>query len=185
MRLNAAAKRGLTPAGAGVLVPALEAVPAELVRSADLVRKPVRVEPSLLLGPPTTVPRELEEARVAGALYDHRTHEIRAPRPCVDVQPLDGELRVRMEQLVDEPYHLDPRDVAGQGDSGDLSAGSERDDVGFEPGRRARARQQLGVDGHGRNIQMSRPRAGSAGLDTRTKLTAESARPRQSCRSQW
>ena len=68
MRLNNAANRGLAPAGAGVLVPALEAVPAELIGGADLIGKPVGIDPTLLLSPPSAVPGELEHARLTAAV---------------------------------------------------------------------------------------------------------------------
>ena len=167
------------------LLPSLEAVPAELVGGANLVGVPIRIEPSLLLGPPSAVPREIEAAPLASTLDDDRSHEVRAPRTRVDVQPFDGELGVGMEQLIDQPDYLDPRNVAGNRNRGDLSARREGDDVGFELGGRARARQQSSVDGHGRNIQMVTARAGSAGLTTRTKLTAGSAQARPGPRSQW
>jgi len=166
-------------------VPALEAIPAELVGRADLVGKAECVYPALLFGSPAAIPGELEPSRIASTFNDNGPDEVRASRSRVHVHLFDRELGVRVKQLIDEPDHLDPRDVARQRDRARFRAGSEGDDVSFEGVRRAGAGQQFEVEWHGRNIQTDGSRSGSPRHPMRTKLTAGSAHGAGSGARQW
>jgi len=158
-----------------VQLPTLEAVPPELVRGADLIREPKAVHPPFLLGPPAAVPRELDDATLAVAFDDERPDEIRAARPSVNAQAIDGPFGVRVEQLVDEADHLDARNWPHQGDRGRFSALGERDDIGFETFGREGTLDDLGVYRHGRNISGVPWFLGVHAAPSRTKLTVGSA----------
>jgi len=128
-----------------------------------------------LLGPPAAVPRELDDATLAVAFDDERPDEIRAARPSVNAQAIDGPFGVRVEQLVDEADHLDARNWPHQGDRGRFSALGERDDIGFETFGRERTLDDLGVYRHGRNISGVPWFLGVHAAPSRTKLTVGSA----------
>lgn len=166
-------------------VPSLEAIPAELVGRPDLVGEAECVHPTLLFGSPTAIPRELEPSRFACAFDDSRADEVGAAGPRIHLHSLDRELGVRVEQLIDEPDHLDARDVARHRDRGRVGSGSECDDVSFEGLGRAGAGQQFEVDWHGRNIQIDGRGSGSPRRTMRTKLTAGSAHGVRSGARQW
>ena len=185
MRLDGGAEAGPARARSSPFLPVLEAVPAELISRTDLVWKPESVNPALLFGSPTTVPGELERSRFAASLDDYGAHEIRAAGPRVHMEALDGELRMRMEELIDEPDHLDARDVARHGDRGGLGARGKGDDVRLEGVGCAGPSQQVEVDWHGRNIQMNRRWSGSSTHIPKTKLTTESALGVEKRRRQW
>ena len=156
-------------------LPAVEAVPAELVRGPDLVREAERVHPSFLLGTPAAVPRELEHSRFPGAFDDDRADEIGAARPCVDVQSLDGPLGVGVKDLVHEADHLDPGNGARVGDRGGVDTRRQGDDVGLEAVGGGRSREELSVYRHGRNIPRRDALSNTNVLSLQTKLTGESA----------
>ena len=157
-------------------LPALEAIPVKLVSGADLVREAISIEPALLLSAPAAIPRELDRARVAGAFHDHGSYEVRATGARVDMDALDRPFGMFVEQLCDETDHLDARNVAREGDRGRLRPRRERDEVGLETIAGARARKDLFVYGHERNISKERRLfAVIKGCTERTKLTAESA----------
>jgi hypothetical protein len=161
MRVAAGARSPLRLRGRRPLLPSLKAVPAELVSGADLVGKAKRVEPALLLRSPAAVPGKLEQSRITSALDHNGADEIGAPGPSINVQPVDRELGVSVEQVIDEPDYLDARNGSREGNRGHVGARCERDDLGLEALRRAGARKQFGIDRHGRNIQMCTPSAGS------------------------
>ena len=158
-------------------LPAVEAVPAELVRRTDLIGEPIGVDPSFLLGPPATIPGELEHSRLATTLDDYRPDEVGAAGARVNVEPFDGPLRVRVKDLVDEPNHLDARDRVRVGDGWRLMARRQRDDVSLEAFAGGRAREELGIDRHGRNISRGRADAEATVRSLKTKLTTGSAQP--------
>ena len=170
--LGGLAERGLARAQ----LPVMEAVPPEFVGGADLVGEPERVDPTLLFGAPAAVPCELDDPRLATTFDSDRANEIRAARPCVDLQMLDEPFRMGMEQLIDEPDHFDPRHATDERDRRSLGAGCERGDVSFESLGRARAREDFGVNRHGRNISGWHRALRAAGPVIKTKLTGGSAR---------
>ena len=133
-------------------LPMMEAIPAELVSRADLIGEAKRVDPAFLLGAPSAVPRKFDGAGLATALNRDRSDEIRTARPRIDLESVYGPLRMRVQQLIDEPDDLDPRDVPDQRDRGRVVTRPERYDVSLEAFRSARARKDLGVYRHGRNI---------------------------------
>ena len=163
--------------GGGALygLPAVEAVPPELIRRADLIGESEGVDPAFLLGTPPAVTCELEYARFSSALDSSGPDEVGASRACVDVQALDRPFRVRVKNLVDEAEHLDARDDAGVGDRFGLEARCEREDVGLETIAGGRPREESGVNRHGRNISKRLSRAGATGFSLQTKLTGGSA----------
>ena len=185
MRLVAAGTTVLRLRRVRPFVPVLEAIPAELVGRADLVGKAECVDPAFLFGSPAAIPGELEPSRLAPTFNDSSPDEVRAPGSRVHVHPFDSELGVRVKQLIDEPDHLDTRDVTRQRDRARFRAGSEGHDVSFEGVRRAGAGQQFEVEWHGRNIQTDGSRAGSRRHPMRTKLTAGSAHAAGSGARQW
>ena len=185
MRLVAASTPVLRLRRLGPFVPVLEAVPAELVGRADLVGKAECVYPPLLFGSPAAIPGELEPPRLASTFNDNGPDEVRASGSRVDVHLFDRELGVRVKQLIDEPDHLDARDVTHHRDRARFRAGSEGDDVSFEGVRRAGAGQQFEVEWHGLNIQTDGSRSGSPRHPMRTKLTAGSAHRAGSGAQQW
>ena len=185
MRLAGAQGPGGGRLRSGPLVPVLEALPAELVGRADLIREPKRVNPALLFGSPATIPGELEQTRLSATVDDHRADEIRATGPAVYVQAFDRELGVGVQELIDEPDHLDPRDVARHGDGGRLGARGVRDDVSLEGLGRAGVGQQVEVDWHGRNIQTDDRRSDSPAHPMKTKLAAGSALGAETGARQW
>lgn len=167
--------------GGGLLLhglPAVETIPAELVGSTNLIGETERIDPSLLLGPPTAVPRELEHARFACAFDDNGSHEIRAARTRIDVKSLDDPFGMGVEDLVHQADHLDPRHGAGVRDRRRLSARRQGDDVRLETFGGGRSRQQLGIDWHGRNISKRWLVPEGKMLSLKTKLTVGSAHAR-------
>jgi len=158
-----------------VQLPAVEAVPTELVGGANLIGETIRVDPALLLRSPTTIPRELDEPSVSAAFHRDRAHEIGAARAPVDPQMVDRPLGMGVKQLIDEADHFDARDGAHQRDAGRLRASSKRDDVSLESLGSEAASEDLGVYGHGRNISGIASILGATSRSTWTKLTARSA----------
>ena len=158
-----------------VFRPALKAVPAELICGADLIRKAVRVHPPLLFGPPAAIPGELEHTGLTGAFHHDGPDEVGATGAGVYVKTLDRPLGVRVQQVVDEADHLDARHVPGEGDRGGLRSRGEGDDIGLEALAGAGAREDLGVDWHGRNISKRGGFSDGDLVRRRTKLTAGSA----------
>jgi hypothetical protein len=157
-------------------LPPMEAVPAKLVRGADLIWVAVGINPALLLRSPTAVPRKLDHARLSAAFDRHRSDKVRATGPRVDVQSIDDPLRVGVQQLVDEPDHLDSRHRAREGDRWRLGATRKGEQICLESVSRARTAEDLSVDRHGRNISGDRLIRASLVSSRRTKLTAGSAR---------
>ena len=158
-------------------LPDVEAVPAEFVCGADLIREAVCIEPALLLGAPTAVPRELDRLRFARAFDGDRSHEIGTAGARIDVESLDRPLGVRVEDLIDEAKHLDTRDDTRVGDRGRVEARREREDVSLEAICGGRLRKKLGIYGHERNISRGAPDAVACAVFHLTKLTGESAQP--------
>ena len=163
----------------------MEAVPPELIGSANLVREAEGIHPALLFRPPPAIPGELDDSRLPASFDEGGADEIRASRARIHLQPVDHPLGVGMEQLVDQADHLDARDVPHQRDGWDVGTRREGDDVVLEAVGRAGARQDFGVDGHGRNISGRQHWPGTVGERTRTKLTTESAPDTQSRFWQW
>jgi len=166
-------------------VPAVEAIPAEFVGGANLVGEAEGIDPALLFRPPPAIPRELNHARLSAAFDNRGPDEIGAARTGVHPQPIDHPFRVGMEQLVDEADDFDPRDGAHERDGGHIGTRRERNDVALETIGRAGARQDSGVDWHGRNISGHRHRLGTSHPLKKTKLTGESAPERQGGVRQW
>jgi hypothetical protein len=171
--------------GALVQLPPVEAIPPELIGGADLIGKSERVDPTLLLGPPAAVPGELDGAGLPATLDRHRPHEVRAPGAGVDAESLDRPFRVRVQQLADQADHLDARDIAHEGDRGRFCTRGECDDVGLEAIGGAGARQDLGVDWHGRNISARRAKLDRTTPSSKTKLTVQLAQPAAEAVRQW
>ena len=189
MRLTPRARTtlgGLASHGTGWLrVPSVEAIPPELVCRANLVGEAEGIHPAFLFRPPPAIPCELDDAGLPASLDDCGADEIGAPRPRIHLQPIDHPFRVGVQQLTDEADHLDTRDVPHEGDGRHVGARREGDDVVLEAVGRAGARQDFGVDRHGRNISGRWQRLGAANPATMTKLTAESARHAQGGFWQW
>ena len=158
-----------------VLRPPLKAVPTELICCTDLIGKAVRIHPPLLFGPPAAIPGELERTRLTGGFHQDRPDEIGAAGARVYVKALDRPFRVRVQQVVDEADHLDARHVPREGDRGSLLARDEGNDVGLEALAGTGAREDLGVDWHGRNISKRLGFSGAGSFGRKTKLTAGSA----------
>ena len=171
--------------GALVQLPPVEAIPPELIGGADLIGKSERVEPTLLLGPPAAVPRELDGAGLPATLDRYRTDEVRASGPGIDTQSLDHPFRVRVQELVDETDHLDARGIAHERDRGRFCTRGECDDVGLEAIGGAGARQDLGVDWHGRNISARGAELDRTTASWKTKLTVQLAQPAAEAVRQW
>jgi hypothetical protein len=159
-------------------LPLVKAVPAELVRGTDLIGESERVDPPLLFRSPPAVPGELDHAGLSAALDRDGAHEVRAPGSSVNSQVLDRPFRMGVQQLVDEPDHLDARNVSHEGDGLRVGSRGERDHIALELLGRAGAAEDLGVYGHGRNISTGRGLLGSTSPFNRTKLTGRSARGR-------
>ena len=166
-------------------VPPVEAIPAELVGGANLVGEAEGIDPPLLFRPPPAIPRELNHSRLSAAFDNRGPDEIGAARTGVHPQPIDHPFRMGMEQLVDEADDFDPRDGADERDGGHIGTRRERNDVALETIGRAGARQDFGVDWHGRNISGARHRLGTSYPSNETKLTGESAPERQGGIRQW
>ena len=176
---------GLAGERRGLQLPAVETIPAELVGGANLVGEAERIDPALLFRPPPAIPRELYDPRLAAALDHCSPDEIRAARTGVHLNSIDHPFRMGMEQLSDEADDLDPRDGAHERDGRHISARREVNDVALEAIGRARARQDFGVDWHGRNISGDRDRLRTSSPATRTKLTGKSALERRDGLRQW
>ena len=177
---------GLAGERSGLLeVPPVEAIPAEFVGGANLVGEAEGIDPALLFRPPPAIPRELNHARLSAAFDNRGPDEIGAARTGVHPQPIDHPFRMGMEQLVDEADDFDPRDGAHERDGGHIGTRRERNDVALETIGRAGARQDSGVDWHGRNISGDRHRLGTSHPLKKTKLTGESAPERQGGVRQW
>lgn len=164
--LGAARLRGL---------PALEAVPPELVRGADLIGEPVGVDPALFLRAPATIPGELDQPRFSAAFNRDCSNEIGAAGTRIDLKSIDHPFWVRVEELIDESDHLDARHSPHECDRWRLAAIRKGENVGLESIGRARTAENGGVEGHAGNIsgccQISAPIV----CTTETKLTAQSA----------
>jgi hypothetical protein len=158
-------------------LPAVKAVPAELVCSSDLVRETERVDPSLLFGAPAAVPGEFDHSRFSGTFDDYRADEIGAAGPGVDVQSLDRPLWVSVEDLVHETDQLDPRHGARVRDRRGIDTRREGDDVSLELLGGGRPREELGVYRHGRNISGGEGGSNTNVLSLQTKLTVRSEQP--------
>jgi len=168
-----------------VQLPAMETIPPEHVRRANLVGKPERIDPTLLLRPPAAVPCELDRARLSATLDRGKADEVGASRSGIDPNPLDHPFGVRVQELIDEAEHLDARDISHHGDRGRICARGECDDVRLEAFGGAAARQDLGVDWHGRNISAGSRPLGQAFPNEKTKLTDESAHAPRGAACQW
>ena len=158
-------------------LPNLEAVPAELVGGPDLVGEPVRVHPTFLLGPPAAVPSELEHAGLTAAFYDHGTNEIGAAGSRVEMKAFDRPFGMGVQELIDEPQHLDARHDVGVRDRRRVASRQQRGDVSFEAIGSRRPCQELVIDWHGRNISTRLSNAEESCTSLQTKLTARSAQP--------
>ena len=169
--LGGVAKDGLRLAG----LPVVEAVPAELVGGADLIGESERIDPALLLRSPTAVPREFDHSRLPTTVHCEGANEVGATRACIHAQPLDDPLGMGVQELVDEADYLDARHIPHERDRRRFGAGCKSDHVSLEALRRARARQDLGIEGHGRNISGRRRLLGPPALWIRTKLAIGSA----------
>ena len=156
-------------------LPPVEAIPAEFVGGANLVREAEGIDPALLFRPPPAIPREPNHARLAPAFDDRGSDEIGTTRTGVDLQSIHHPFRMGMEQLVDEANDFDPRNGAHERDGRHIRARRERDHVGLESIGRAGTRQDFGVDWHGRNISKRLGFSGAGSFGRTTKLTAGSA----------
>ena len=157
-----------------IRLPVVKAIPAELVRRANLIGEAERVDPTFLLCPPSAIPSELDQARLAAALDRYAPDEIGAARPCVDAESIDRPFRMSVQQLIDEADDLDPRNAADQRDGRRFRTGRERQDVSLEALRSARARKELGVYRHGRNISGKTSVLGALFPRMQTNLTGGS-----------
>ena len=166
-------------------LPAVEAIPAEFVGGANLVREAEGIDPALLFRPPPAIPRELNHAALSTTLDHSSPDEVGAARTGVHLHSIDHPFRMGMEQLSDEADDLDPRDGAHERDGRHISARREVNDVALEAIGRARARQDFGVDWHGRNISGDRRWLGASAPSKQTKLTAKSAPERRGGLRQW
>ena len=176
---------GLAGERYGLRLPVVEAVPAELVGGANLVGEAECIHPPFLFRPPPAIPRKLNHTGLSTAL-DHRgPAEIGAARTGVHLNSVDHPLRMGMEQLVDEPDDLDPRHGAHERDGRHIRARGEGNDVVLEAIGCAGARQDFGVDWHGRNISKDRCRPNTSFPAKKTKLTGESALARRGGFRQW
>ena len=177
---------GLAAKGGGLLeLPPVEAIPAELVGGANLVWKAECIDPALLFRPPPAIPREPNHPRLSAALDNRCPDEIGTAGTRVHLKPIDHPLRMGVEQLVDEADDLDSRDGAHECDGWHISARGEGNDVVLEAIGRAGARQDFGVDWHGRNISGSLHRLDTSYRAKKTKLTGESIRERGGGVRQW
>ena len=166
-------------------LPALEAIPAELVGGANLVGEPEGIDPTFLFRPPAAIPGELDPTRLSTALDYCGPDEIGAARAGIHLNSIDYPLRMGVKQVGDEADDLDPRDGAHERNGRHIRARREGNDVAFEAIGRAGARQDFGVDWHGRNISGDRHRLGTSPPGKRTKLTGKSALARQGGLQQW
>ena len=166
-------------------LPPLEAIPAELVGGANLVGEPERIDPTFLFRPPAAIPRELNHTRMATALDYCGPDEIGATRAGIHLNSIDYPFRMGVKQVGDEADDLDPRDGAHERNGRHFHARREGNDVALEAFGRAGARQDFGVDGHGRNISGDRHRPGTSPPAKRTKLTGRSALAGRSGLRQW
>ena len=176
---------GLGGEGHRVQLPAVEAIPAELVGGANLVGKAERVEPAFLFRPPPAVPREVDHAGLSTALDHRRPDEVGAARTGVHLHSIDHPFRMGMEQVRDQTDDLDPRDGTHERDGRHIGAGREGNDIALEAIGRAGAREDFRVDWHGRNISGDRCWLGASAPSTQTKLTARSAPERRGGLRQW
>lgn len=163
----------------------METVPAELVGGSDLIGEAERIDPALLFRAPTAVPGELDHAGLSAALDRDGSDEVRASRSGIDAQAIDSPLGMRVQQLVDEPDDLDARYVPYERDGRRLGAGGEGGNVSLEAFRGAGARQDLGINRHGRNISGTTPVSGAPTTAKQTNLTAQSTRGGSSEEVQW
>ena len=166
-------------------LPPVEAIPAEFVGGANLVREAEGIDPALLFRPPPAIPREPNHARLAPAFDDRGSDEIGTTRTGVDLHSIHHPFGMGMEQLVDEANDLDPRNGAHERDGRHIRARRESDHVGLESIGRAGTRQDFGVDWHGRNISGRWHRLGTSSPSEKTKLAGESARERKGGVRQW
>ena len=177
---------GLAAKSGGLLeLPPVEAIPAEFVGGANLVREAEGIDPALLFRPPPAIPREPNHARLAPAFDDRGSDEIGTTRTGVDLHSIHHPFGMGMEQLVDEANDFDPRNGAHERDGRHIRARRERDHVGLESIGRAGTRQDFGVDWHGRNISGRWHRLGTSSPSEKTKLAGESARERKGGVRQW
>ena len=176
---------GLGGEGHRVQLPAVEAIPAELVGGPNLVRKAERVGPTLLFSPPPAIPRELNHAALSTTLDHSSPDEVGAARTGVHLHSIDHPFRMGMEQVRDQTDDLDPRDGTHERDGRHIVAGREGNDIALEAIGRAGARENFRVDWHGRNISEDRHRLGTSSRSNKTKLTGKSAPERRGGLRQW
>jgi len=176
---------GLTHVRRGLRVPAMEAIPSELVGGANLVGEAECIDPALLFRPPTAVPCKVNHARLSTTLDNCCSHEIGAAGTGIHLNSIDHPFRMRVKQLGDEADDFDPRDGAHERDGRHIRARREGNDVALEAIGRAGARQDLSVDRHGRNISGDRDLLGTSSAVNTTKLTDRSAPERRRGFRQW
>ena len=142
--------------------------------------------PSPPVPPATGNPTRTRITRDSSAALDNRCpDEIGTAGTGVHLKPIDHPLRMGVEQLVDEADDLDSRDGAHERDGWHISARGEGNDVVLEAIGRAGARQDFGVDWHGRNISGRWRGLGTSCPSKKTKLTGESTRARRGSVRQW
>jgi len=171
--------------GRRLRLPAVEAIPAELVGGPNLVRKAERVGPTLLFSPPPAIPRELNHAALSTTLDHSSPDEVGAARTGVHLHSIDHPFRMGMEQVRDQTDDLDPRDGTHERDGRHIGAGREGNDIALEAIGRAGARENFRVDWHGRNISEDRHWLGTSSRSNKTKLTGKSAPERRGGLRQW
>lgn len=176
---------GLARRGHGLRLPAVEAIPAELVGGPNLVREAERVGPAFLFSPPPAIPRELNHAGLSATLDHRRPDEVGAARTGVHLHSIDHPFRMGIKQLGDQADDFDSRDRAHEGDRRHIGPRRERNDIALEAICRAGAREDFGVDWHGRNISGDRHRLGTSFPSKQTKLTGKSAPERRGGLRQW
>ena len=95
----------------------MEALPVELLRCANLIRKPEIIRPPFLFRAPAAAPTKVEDVRRALRSRFDGSYEVRAPRCPRHRHPVDIEVRLGREHLHQESLHFDPRDVRVDADS--------------------------------------------------------------------
>ena len=176
---------GVAGEGRRLQLPAVEAIPAELVGGPNLIGEAERIEPTLLFRAPSAIPRELNYAGLS-TTFDHGgPDEVGAARTGVYLHSIDHPFRMSMEQVGDQTDNFDPRDGAHERDGRHIRPRREGNDVALEAFSRAGAREDVGVDWHGRNISGDWHRLGRSSPLQQTKLTGRSAPERQGGFRQW
>ena len=131
--------RGITDAD-----PALEALPAKLLRGADLVGKAETIHVADLARLPLAIPLKVEPVLVTGGVGGHQqAAEVGAPAHRTQGYAVQLELRLCVQELRNDTLHLDARTAGPGADPVCSLANAEGGQVGAERTRGAGAGEEI------------------------------------------